>query len=94
MKTAHDQLEAKAEGVRSDIGGDHPDVDTSYDLWVEELRHSVTGSRVTYGVIQMGDAYTEAFEWDGREWHPSSEDAHSLVDRIIRHREHGTRYAR
>jgi hypothetical protein len=94
MPDAFKLLETRAESIKADIIGDHPEwrSHTDYDLWMEELRED--SGRVWYGVIDMGEMYQGAFEWDGRDWHESSGDPHKLVERIIKHREFNARYAR
>jgi hypothetical protein len=57
-------LQQQAESVGRDIKGDHPEMDTSYDLYVEDMW------RRTYGVINMGEAYQRVFVWNvhHQEW--------------------------
>jgi hypothetical protein len=83
-----EKLEHIAEGIRSDIEGDHPGFgDTDYDLWVEELR--LSGVKWTIGVIDMGDMYQGVYVWrDGKTWEQdmSFGDPQDLIDKIIRQR--------
>jgi hypothetical protein len=82
--TAQEKLIKIAEGVVSDIEGDHPGLDTGYDLWVEELRDA-KGTRHHVGVIDMGDSYQGVYTWDGKDWHDDASwgDPHIIIDRII-----------
>jgi len=57
-----DALLRRAEGVARDVSGDFPETDTAFDLYVEELNGTL------FGVIDMGDAYHEVFEWRDGEW--------------------------
>ena len=53
----YDALVKRADAVGKDIQADYPGpIDVNYDLWVEKLGKSIVG------VIDMGDAYQEAFE--------------------------------
>jgi hypothetical protein len=51
-----DALHKRAELVAKDIKADFPDFDVNFDLYVEKLGTAIVG------VIDMGDAYQEAFE--------------------------------
>lgn len=74
-----DELRTMAEEVASTIAGDLPDIDTSHDLYVEQLDGE------TFGLIDMGDAYREAFVWSEAEgeWTTSTVDTYALEERIL-----------
>lgn len=92
----HDQLETRAEGVVSDIRGDAEadgraeGMDFGYNLYIEELpTFPGSGSFITYGLIDMGELYQQAFTWDHQEggWHETFEvDPYELEERILRNR--------
>lgn len=87
-----DSLLKRAEGVASDIAGDFPELDTGFDLYVEEL------DGTTFGVIAMGDAYHEVFVWENGDWElaPAPPDqlatnyAFVIEDRILAKRMRGS----
>lgn len=71
----------RAEGVQSDIQGDHPEIDTGFDLYVETMEN---GEIV--GVIDMGDGYCEVFMDcdDGTIDTDPSLDPHETIEKILR----------
>jgi hypothetical protein len=83
--SAFEKLEKLAEAAAHDISGDFPEMDTGYNLYVEELRDE-QGIRRTYSLIDMGDAYQQSFTWDGKDWHPDSIDPYLLEERILKAR--------
>jgi hypothetical protein len=90
----HDELDKIARGVQSDVEADFDELDTSYDLWIEELRDT-KGTRQWFGVIDMGEAYQGVYIWDGRWEHDLTEGRpHHIIDRIIRHRNFQNRHQR
>jgi hypothetical protein len=78
---AFDALMEQAEATKRDIEGDFPDIDASYDLYVEQLGVTLVG------VIDMGDAYCECFEWHGGQWEMMARmNPHEVLERILRKR--------
>ena len=92
MTDPFDSLLKRAEEIAATIAGDFPELETGYDLYVEEL------DGVTFGVIDMGDAYKEAFVWEDGEWDlaPTPPDqmattyAFVIEDRILEKRRIGS----
>lgn len=80
----YESLTKLAEGVVSDIKGDHPHLDTAYDLWVEKM------DNVTVGVIDMGDAYQGVYIWDPKteSWEMDTllGDPQEVIDTILKKR--------
>jgi hypothetical protein len=85
-----EKLEHIAEGVRSDIEGDHAGVgDTDYDLYIEDL--TAMGTKWTVGVIDMGEMYQGVYVWHEFEkkwdedpsWGNTPQD---VIDRITKKR--------
>lgn len=96
---AADQLREMADAIASDISRDFPELDTSYNLYVEELPVlsragvpeslvRVSNTRITYiaGLIDMGEAYQGTYEWFGDAWAMTGEDPYELEQRILRRR--------
>jgi len=75
-------LQQKAEQVGTDIKSDNPEVDTSYDIYVEDLM------RRTYGLINMGEAYNQVFVWNVHfeQWEESSWDPYTIETMILKQR--------
>ena len=84
----HDELNRMAEAVARDISADFPGHDTSFDLWIESfVSASYPKKDIIYGVIDMGDLFQQAYEWDGGEWHYSGVlDVYELIEHILRKR--------
>jgi len=78
-------LQQKAEQVGTDIKSDHPEMDTSYNLYVEDLM------RRTYGLIDMGEAYQQVFVWSVHfeRWEESTWDPYTIEDMILKQRGFG-----
>ena len=96
------ELEKMVETVQKDIRGDFPEIpeaDFGYNLYVEELSdwsNENFGRRRLFGVIDMGDLYTESFVWDDEEgWQlylygNAGTGSHDLLRRIERIRSFGS----
>jgi len=76
----HDALEKMAENAAHDISGDFPDLETAYDLYIEDLDGR------TYGVVNMGDAWQYVGVWENGAWEMHYEDAYEVTERILRKR--------
>jgi len=75
-------LQQRAEQIGIDIKSDHPEMDTSYDIYVEDLM------RRTYGLINMGETYMRAFVWNVHFelWDESTWDPYTIEDMILKQR--------
>jgi len=63
------KLRVEADKVAADISGDNPSVDVSYDLWVEEeFSFSEDQTKLTIGVIDMGDSFQAVYRWCEDRW--------------------------
>jgi len=97
MLTSHDTYRATnmlreiADCAANDIERDHADLDVEYDMYVEQ----VDGFELV-GVVDMGEAWQGAFEWDAIEgkWYEAMHlDPSQVRDRIIEARMSGRRIA-
>lgn len=80
-RRAMDALREVAEGVASDIHGDFPQLDTSYDLWADRLSlHGIDG---LFGVVDMGDVYQGVYVWLEGAWAIHTFEAQPVIEKMI-----------
>ena len=75
-------LQQRAEQIGIDIKSDHPEMDTNYNIYVEDLM------RRTYGLIDMGETYNQVFVWNVHfeRWDESTWDPYTIQDMILKQR--------
>jgi hypothetical protein len=79
-----DAIQKIADDTASDISNEFPEMDVSYDLWVEAFVAAGWPPKdIIYGVVDMGEAHKQVYEWYEGEWLPTSVDAFELIEHII-----------
>lgn len=76
LSLMHELVDQRAQSIARDVSGDNPKIDTSYDVYVEELAGEI------YGLIDMGDAGRWAFRLRGNDLDDTELDPHDLYHMI------------